>query len=131
MSIADRKQIGLTDDGKAAVAMLTDRLGWFAEAQEASRFALAYALRQGIGDGSTSGAVETRWSADGFDPTGEIRSVLRAAYPENTTPVRLMEHLIDEGLRLIQGKLAAGHSSPLDFFDALDVSPIAGGGIVD
>ena len=31
----DRKQIGLTDDGKAAVARLTDNLGWFDEAQDA------------------------------------------------------------------------------------------------
>lgn len=126
MSTTDRKQIGLTDDGKAAVAVLTDRLGWFSEAQEASRFALAYAVRQGVADGSSTGAVETRWSADGFDPTGEIRSVLRAAYPENTTPVRLMEYLIDEGFRLIQSKLTAGYTSPLDFFDPLDVSPTLG-----
>jgi hypothetical protein len=117
MTNADRKQIGLTDAGKAAVAMLTDRLGWFGEAQEASRFALAYAVRQGVTDGSTDGPLETRWSADGFDPTGEIRSVLRAAYPENTTPVRLMEYLIEEGLKRIVEKASGGATSPLDYFD--------------
>ena len=31
----DRKQIGLTDHGKAAVARLTEELGWFDEAQDA------------------------------------------------------------------------------------------------
>ena len=34
----DRKQIGLTNHGKAAVAQLTDELGWFDEAQDAGRF---------------------------------------------------------------------------------------------
>lgn len=115
MSEADRKQIGLTEDGKAAVAMLTERLGWFAEAQEASRFALGYAVREGVEEGSVTGSLETRWSADGFDPTGEIRTVLRAAYSENTTPVRLMEHLIDEGLRRITAQVRDGKDSPLDF----------------
>lgn len=115
MGDADRKQIGLTEDGKAAVGMLTERLGWFAEAQEASRFALAYAVREGAKEGSTTGSLETRWSADGFDPTGEIRMILRATYPENATPVRLMEHLIDEGLRRITAQVRDGKDSPLDF----------------
>src|SRR5262249_20162669 len=114
---ADRKQIGLTDEGKGTVAMLTGRLGWFAEAQEAGRFALAYAVREGVAEGSTSGSLETHWSADGFDPTAEIRSVLRAAYPQSTTPVRLMESLIDDGLRRIRKKIDEGRDSPLDFLE--------------
>lgn len=111
----DRKQIGLTDDGKDMVARLTDELGWFGEAQEAGRFALGYAVRGGLGPGRTAGAVETRWSPDLFDPTGEIRSLLRALYPQNATPVRLMEYLIDQGLRGIATKIDSGSESPLDF----------------
>lgn len=117
MADEDRKQIGLTDDGKAAVALLTDRLGWFGEAQEAGRFALGYAVREGIELGVTDAAVETRWSPDGFDPSGEIRGLLRASYPENTTPVRLMEYLIDQGLRQIAARVDEGKDSPLDFLD--------------
>ena len=67
--------------------------------------------------GRTAGAVDTRWSPDLFDPTGEIRSLLRALYPENETPVRLMEYLIDEGLRSIAAKIENGSDSPLDFLD--------------
>jgi hypothetical protein len=114
MADTDRKQIGLTDEGKIAVTMLTERLGWFTEAQEASRFALAYAVREHVAEGSTADSVDTRWSADGFDPTGEIRSVLRATYPESTTPVRLMEYLIDEGLRRIKARIDEARDSPLD-----------------
>jgi hypothetical protein len=47
--------------------------------------------------------------------TGEIRNVLRATYPETTTPVRLMEYLIDEGFRRITAKIDEGKDSPLDF----------------
>src|SRR3954453_2417027 len=115
MADEDRKQIGLTDDGQATVALLTEQLGWFGETQEAGRFALGYSVREGLEAGQIDGAVETRWSPDGFDPTGEIRSLLRAMYPEDLTPVRLMEYLIDEGLRRIEGKIDEGNVSPLDF----------------
>jgi hypothetical protein len=111
----DRKQIGLTDHGKVVETRLTDTLGWFKEGQEACRFALAYAVREGVLEGTTDEHVDTRWSADGFDPTGEIRRVLRASYPDNTTPVRLMEYLIDEGLRRINARIDEGKESPLDY----------------
>lgn len=111
----DRKQIGLTDAGKAVETRLTDTLGWFAEGQEACRFALAYAVHEGVAEGTTDEHVDTRWAPDGFDPTGEIRSVLRATYPDNTTPVRLMEYLIDEGLRRINAGIDEGKDSPVDY----------------
>ena len=108
----DRKQIGLTEHGKAAVARLTDELGWFDEAQAAGRFALAYAVRAGIELGQTGAPVETRWSPDLFDPSGEIRALLRAMYPDTTMPIRLMEYLIDEGLRCITARIDDGEVAP-------------------
>jgi hypothetical protein len=111
----DRRQIGLTSTGRSIETRLTDTLGWFREGQEACRFALAYAVREGVPEAITDQHVETRWGADGFDPTGEIRAVLRSAYPSSLTPVRLMEHLIDEGLRRINAGIDAGEDSPLDY----------------
>ena len=108
----DRKQIGLTDDGKVVVARLTDYLGWFDEAQDAGRFALAYAIREGVEPGQMDASVETRWSPDLFDPTGEIRALLRAMHPNTAMPIRLMEYLIEEGLRRITAKVDAGEDSP-------------------
>jgi hypothetical protein len=113
----DRRQIGLTESGKRAVARLTEELGWFREAQEACRFALAYAVREGVPAGSADEQVETRWAADGFDPSGEIRTVLRSCYPESSMPVRLMEYLIAEGLRRIDAGIDDGRDSPLDYLD--------------
>ena len=115
MQNEDRKQIGLTDDGRAAVAWLTEKLGWFEEAQDAARFALAYAIRAGIEPGQTRAAVETRWSPDLFDPSGEIRTLLGAIYSDATMPTRLMEYLIDEGLRRIAARIEAGEVDPTAF----------------
>ena len=108
----DRKQIGLTDHGKAVVARLTDELGWFDEAQAAGRFALAYAIRADIKPSQTGAPVETRWSPDLFDPSGEIRALLRAMYPDTPMPIRLMEYLIDEGLRRVVAKIDDGEVDP-------------------
>ncbi len=107
----DRRQIGLTPEGKRTIATLTTDLGWFTEAQEAGRFVLAYAVREGVAPGTTAG-VDTVWSVDGFDASGEIRALLAALYPESTMPVRLMEHLINEGLRLIAARVATGERNP-------------------
>lgn len=115
MTEEDRKQIGLTDDGKATVAILTQKLGWFRESQDAARFALGYAIREGVEPGLTTAPVETRWSPDLFDPSGEIRGLLRALHPKTKMQVRLMEYLIEEGLRRIAAKVTAGEEDPLAY----------------
>ena len=115
MQNEDRKQIGLTDRGRVIVGRLVDDLGWFDEAQAAARFALAYAIRQGVSPGETRAPVETRWSPDLFDPTGEIRALLRAMYPNAQMPIRLMEHLIDAGLRLLAAELDNEGLDPMSF----------------
>jgi hypothetical protein len=115
MAEEDRKQIGLTEGGRSTVALLMDDLGWFDEAQAAGRFALGFAIRAGVEPGQTAASVETRWSPDLFDPSGEIRSLLRAMYPDSTMPVRLMEYFIDEGLRRIRARIEAGETSPAQY----------------
>jgi hypothetical protein len=95
--------------------MLTGDLGWFDEAQAAGRFGFGYAIRAGVEPGQTAAPVETRWSPDLFDPSGEIRSLLRAMFPDNTMPVRLMEHFIDEGLRRIAAPIDAGETNPAQY----------------
>lgn len=117
MADEDRKQIGLTEHGKAAIARFTDELGWFDEGQAVARFALAHAVRAGVKDGHTADAVETRWSPDLFDPSGEIRALLRAMYPDTTMPIRLMEYLIDEGLRRIVARIDEGEVNPTSLMD--------------
>ncbi len=109
----DRESVGLTPQSQANLKTLVD-LGWWPEEdQDIARFALAYAVKVGIPSGETAG-TSTRWAAGNFDKTGEIRALLAAVYPDSSTPVRLMEHLVNEGLRLIAQRVKSGNVSPAD-----------------
>lgn len=106
----DRNTIGLTPE---AVKQLDEiqLKGWFEDAQDAARFAAAYAIRQGVHPGISQG-VDTRWAIGGFDKTGEFRALMAALHPDASTPVRCIEHLTNEGLRLIYERLVARGETP-------------------
>src|SRR3954451_15319936 len=108
----DRDTIGLTAESQAILADLESR-GWFLEGQDIARFSLAYAIRAKVPEGTTPG-TETRWAAGNFDKTGEIRALLAALYPSSETPVRLMEHLVNEGLRLIAARARSESFGPAE-----------------
>jgi hypothetical protein len=110
MTERDRESVGLTAEGQRILAEI-DGHHWFGEGQDIARFAMAYAIRAGVTVGQVPG-TETRWAVGNFDKTGEIRSVLAALYPDCSTPVRLMEHLVDEGLRLVEMRLRSGATGP-------------------
>ena len=108
----DRESIGLTAECQVLLSDLEGR-GWFTEGQDVARFCLSYAIRAGIGEGATAG-TETRWAAGNFDKTGEIRAVLAALYPDCQTPVRLMEHLVNEGIKLVSVRARSEAVGPAD-----------------
>lgn len=111
----DRETIGLTPETQAILADL-EAQGWFLEGQDIARFCMAYAIRANVPEGATSG-TQTRWSAGNFDKTGEIRVVLAALYPACQTPVRLMEHLVNEGLRMVSGRVRSDALGPAELLD--------------
>jgi hypothetical protein len=111
----DRQSIGLTPASQVILEDLTS-LGWFGEGQDLARFAMAYAMKQGVGTGAATG-TDTRWAIGNFDETAEIRDLVAAVYPDATTPVRLIEHFVNEGLRLIGERVAAGERSPTAFLE--------------
>jgi hypothetical protein len=109
----DRESIGLTSDAQVAIRTIM-ATGWFAEAQDIGRFALAYAIRETtpIGDADQT---DTRWAAGNFDSSGDIRVLLNLLYPDCETPVRLMEHFVNHGIMLLASKLEQGTSDPMSF----------------
>lgn len=111
----DRESIGLTSETQTMLAEVEAK-GWFPEGQDIARFCLAYAIRARVPDGATSG-TETRWAAGNFDKTGEIRSILAALYPACGTPVRLMEHLVNEGMRMIVARIRSEDIGPRELMD--------------
>ena len=111
----DRESIGLTAEAQAILAELEAR-GWFLEGQDVARFCMAYAIRAKVPEGATAG-TETRWAAGNFDKTGEIRALLAALYPGCQTPVRLMEHLVNEGVSMVAGRVRAEDIGPAEIMD--------------
>ena len=111
----DRESIGLTVESQAILAEIEEK-GWFLEGQDIARFCMSYAIRANVSEGSTTG-TETRWAAGNFDKTGEIRSLLAALYPACQTPVRLMEHLVNEGLKRIAARIRSEDVSPADLME--------------
>ncbi len=106
----DRDTVGLTPEGHAMLTELEGR-GWFLDRQDAARFCMAYAIRAKVPEGTTSG-LDTSWAAGNFDKTGEIRALLGALYPSCQTPVRLMAHLVHEGLRLVVARVRSDAVGP-------------------
>jgi hypothetical protein len=111
----DRESIGLDLETQAILAEIEAR-GWFLEGQDVARFCLAYAIRAKVPEGMTTG-TETRWAAGNFDKTGEIRALLAALYPACQTPVRLMEHLVNEGLRMVAARIRSDAVGPAELMD--------------
>jgi hypothetical protein len=111
----DRNTIGLTPE---AVKQLDEiqLKEWFEDAQDAARFAAAYALRAGVQPAVSQG-VDTRWAIGNFDKDGDFRALMAAIHPDVATPVRAIEHLTNEGLRLVYERLVARGESPDALFD--------------
>jgi hypothetical protein len=72
--------------------------GLFGSEIEAAKFAMARAIDNGVERGTVEGA-ETKWNVGSLDPDGALKAVVQALYPEETMPYRLVEHLMNEGLR--------------------------------
>lgn len=113
----DRESIGLTPASQVIMAEI-ESLGWFTDAQDVARFSLGYAVRAAVSEGSMTG-TETRWAAGNFDKSGEIRSLLTALYPSCDTPVRLMEYLVNEGLRMLSERSKGDDFSPSMIMDEI------------
>mgnify|MGYP000160830957 CR=1 FL=1 len=113
----DKDTIALTEKNQLVLAEIM-ALGWFPEKMDVARFCLAYAVRAKVAEGaSRSETAETRWAAAMFDKSGEIRALLGALYPNCQTPVRLMEHLVNEGFRMIATRIKTDGLGPGDLMD--------------
>lgn len=108
----DRDTIGLTSEAQTILVEIEMR-GWFLERDDIARFCMAYAIRAEVPEGTSSG-TDTRWAAGNFDKTGEIRLLLGALYPNCRMPVRQIEYLVNEGLRLVGERLRSGVVDPSD-----------------
>jgi len=77
----------------------------FKDQIDAAKFAMSLAINSGIGDGPAEGA-DTTWNIGSFDPNGELRTLIPLLFPNIDTPYRLIEYLINAGLKIIGTQLA-------------------------
>ena len=95
----DKKTIGITNSNERVLSSLVSE-GLFASEIEAAKFAMAYAIEAGTARGTTEGAG-TKWNVGSVDSNGTLRAVIEALFPDESGPYRLVEHLMNEGLRLL------------------------------
>ena len=71
---------------------------------DAAKFAMALAINAGANSDERDLTVEgatTKWNVGSFDPDSQLRSLIDALYPDVDQPYRLLEFLIDDGLRRV------------------------------
>ena len=93
----DKKTVGITPANERVLGALVAE-GLFGSEIEAAKFAMARAIDNRVERGTAEGA-ETKWNVGSLDPDGALKAVVQALYPEETMPYRLVEHLMNEGLR--------------------------------
>ena len=101
--MADKEQIGLTPAGNAIMERVL-ATGFFAGKNDVARLAAALAMDGGESATGVKGA-DTTWHTKGLDSAGELHIAVLLTYPGTTEPYRVLEGLIDAGLRRIEQHL--------------------------
>ena len=104
----DKRTIGITSANERTLDALI-QAGNFGAELDAAKFAMAHAISRGVEPGSIEGA-NTKWNVGTVDPNGSLRALVESLYGDATEPYRLVEHLINEGLKLLE----TGDSVPPD-----------------
>lgn len=115
MARDDKDSVGLNGEGRQLLDGI-ETMGWFSDRQALARFCLAYAVRRKVPEG-TAPDTDTAWAAGNFDKTNELRILLSVVYPQCSTPVRLMEHLILEGLRQVAARIRSDGVGPAELLE--------------
>jgi hypothetical protein len=113
----DKRTIGLTEANERIVEQLVDT-GFFRHQMDAAKLALSVAINSGVKPGAVEGAT-TIWNVGSFDDDGQLRNLIPLLFPGIDTPYRAVEHLINDGLRIIGQKLAS--RPDLDLIELMDM----------
>ena len=103
----DKRTIGVTEASDGVLAVMVEQ-GHFSDGIDAAKFAMAIAIAAGAGEGEGEGepnlTIEgaiTKWNVGSFDPDGQLRALITALHSDVSQPYRLLEFLIDDGLRRV------------------------------
>jgi len=98
-STGDKRTIGITRANEHSLAALV-AAGGFGSELDAAKFAMAHAIEQGAKIGTVEGA-STKWNIGTVDTDASLRALVESFYGAIAEPYRLIEYLINEGLRLL------------------------------
>jgi hypothetical protein len=99
MATTDKNTIGVTPKAQKILDQMSeDRV--FADQMDAAKLAMSVAIRRRAKPGEVAGAG-TKWNVGSFDPEGYLRQLMPILFPDNHTPYRVVESLIDSGLEII------------------------------
>lgn len=95
----DKRTLGITSANERSLAALV-AAGGFSSELDAAKFAMAHAIEQGTEIGTIEGA-STKWNIGTVDADGSLRALIESLYGAIAEPYRLIEYLINEGLRIL------------------------------
>ena len=109
----DKKTIGIANENIPILQELLE-FGHFNSELDAAKFAMAHAIRQGTSPGETESAP-TKWNIGTVDNDGSISTLIGTIYQKCEEPYRLIEYLMNEGLKLLRQK----STMQLDVYEVL------------
>lgn len=95
----DKRTIGITRANEHSLGALV-AAGGFGSELDAAKFAMAHAIEQNTEVGTVEGA-STKWNIGTVDADASLRALIESFYGAVAEPYRLVEYLINEGLRLL------------------------------
>jgi hypothetical protein len=99
LASGDKRTIGITRPNEHSLAALV-AAGGFGSELDAAKFAMAHAIEQGTEVGTVEG-TSTKWNIGTVDADASLRALVESFYGAVAEPYRLIEYLINEGLRLL------------------------------
>ncbi len=117
--IEDKKTVGLTPTNRAIMEEIFAK-GLFHDQKDIAKFAMAFAINQGIPPGNVEGSG-TVWNTGSLDEGSEIRNLILTLFPGNDAPYRMMEGLINAGLSAIAEVMKSDPS--LELMDLMTMRP--------
>ena len=109
----DIKNIGLSEDNKVIIDKLTDT--YFEFNLDVAKFAMGLAIGKQTPYGSTPNTVTT-WRSTDFIEIDDLKLLIAIIYPDIEYPYRMIEHLINEGCKILDNHLK---DNPIPDFNKL------------
>lgn len=119
----DKTTIGVTEAADRVLARMVEK-GHFKNGIDAAKFAMAVAINAGArkdDENLTLEGANTKWNVGSFDTDGQLHSLIAALHPDVDQPYRMLESLIDDGIRHV-GEHMASNGDALDVIALLDAA---------